>query len=49
MKELDSEVAGGSEDHEQTQPKSQTQLSNTVRLVVEQPPGLLTEEIGKDV
>ena len=48
MKELGSEVAGGSEDSQQTQPKSKTQLS-TLRLVGEQPPGLLTKEIGKDV
>ena len=31
MKELDSEVAGGSEDSQQIQPKSQTQLSRTER------------------
>ena len=49
MKELDSEVAGGSEDSQQIQPKSKTQLSRTVRLVSEQPSGLLTHEIGKDV
>ena len=49
MKELDSEVAGGSEDSQQIQPKSKTQLSRTVRLVSEQPSGLLTKEIGKDV
>ena len=48
MKELGSEVAGGSEDSQQTQPKSKTQLL-TGRLVGEQPPGLLTKEIGKDV
>ena len=46
MKELDSEVAGGSEDSQQIQPKSKTQLSRTVRLVSEQPPGLLTKGIG---
>ena len=49
MKELDSEVAGGSEDSQQIQPKSKTQLSRTERLVSEQPPGLLIPEIGKDV
>ena len=49
MKELDSEVAGGSEDSQQVQPKSKTQLSRTVRPVSEQPPGLLSKEIGKDV
>ena len=49
MKELDSEVAGGSADSQQIQPKSKTHLSRTVRLVSEQPPGLLTTEIGKDV
>ena len=49
MKELGSEVAGGSDDHQQTQPTSKTQLSSTVRLVGEQPPCLLTKEIGKDV
>ena len=49
MKELDSEVAGGGEDSQQIQPKSKTQLSRTERPVSEQPPGLLTEEIGKDV
>ena len=49
MKELDSEVAGGSEDSQQIQPKSKTQLSRTGRPVSEQPPGLLSQEIGKDV
>ena len=49
MKELGSEVAGGNEDSQQTQPKSKTQLSSTVRPVSEQPPGLLTKEIEKDV
>ena len=48
MKELDSEVAGG-EDSQQIQPKSKTQLSRTGRIACEQPPGLLTQEIGKDV
>ena len=49
MKELDSEVAGGSEDSQQIQPKSKTQSSSTGRRVSEQPPGLLTKEIGKDI
>ena len=45
--EMDSEVAGGSEDSQQSQPKSKNQLSSTVRPVSEQPPGLLTKEIKK--
>ena len=49
MKELYSEAAGGGDDSKQIQPKSKTQLSSTERLVSEQPPGLLTMEIGKDV
>ena len=49
MKELESEVAGGSENSQQIQPKSKTQLSRTVRPVSEQPYGLLTQEIRKDV
>ena len=49
MKDLDSEAAGGSEDSLQIQPKSKTQLSSTERPVKEQPPGLLTKEIGQDV
>ena len=40
MKELDSEVAGGSEDSQQIQPKSKTQLSGVVKPVSEQPSGL---------
>ena len=48
MKELDSKVAGDSEDSQQIQPKSKTQ-SRTVRLVSQQPLGLLAKEIGKDV
>ena len=36
-------------DFQQIQPKSKTQLSSTGRLVSEQPPGLLTNEIEKDV
>ena len=42
MKELDSEVVGSSEDSQQIQPKSKTQLSRMVRPVSEQPSGLLT-------
>ena len=49
MKELGSEVAGGSEDSQQIQPRSKNQLSSTERPVSEQPPGLLTKEIEKDV
>ena len=50
MKELGSEVPGGSEDSEQTQPKSKTQLLSTERLVKsEQPSGVLTQEIEKGV
>ena len=41
MKELSSEVAGGSENSQQIQPTSKTQLSRTVRPVSEQPLGLL--------
>ena len=50
MTELDSEVAGGSEDSQQIQPKSKTELSRTVRPVSEQPTGLFTqlEEIDMD-
>ena len=50
MEELGSKVAGGSEDSQQTQPRSKTQLLSTVRPVKsEQPSGLLTQEIEKDV
>ena len=49
MKELDSEVAGSSKDSQRIQPKSETQLSRTVRPVSEQPYGSFTQEIGKDV
>ena len=50
MKELGSEDAGGSEDSQQIQPRSKTQLSSTGRPVKsEQPSGLLTQEIEKDV
>ena len=50
MKELGSEVAGGSEDSQQTQPKSRTQLSSTERPVSGQPTSLFTqlEEIDID-
>ena len=49
MKELDSEVGESNEDSQQILTTSKTQLSRTVRLVNEQPSGLLTQEIGKDV
>ena len=50
MKELGSEVAGGSEDSQQNQPKSITQLLSTVRLVKsEEPSGSLALEIEKGV
>ena len=49
MKELDSKVAGGSEDSQQIQPNSKTQLSRTGRPVGEQLSGLLTQEIRKYV
>ena len=50
MKELGPEVAGGSEDAQQTQPKSKTQLLCTVRAVKrEQPSGSFTQEIEKGV
>ena len=49
MKELGSKVAGSSEDSPQIQPKSKTQSSRTVRPVCEQPSGLFTKEIEKDV
>ena len=50
VKELDSEVAGSSEDSQQIQPKSKTQLSRTGRPVSEQPTGSFTqfEEIDID-
>ena len=49
-KELGSEVAGGSEDSQQIQPKSKTQLSSTERLVKsEQPSGSSAQEIDKRV
>ena len=46
---MDSEVAGGSEDSQQLQQKSKTQPPSSERLVSEQPPCLLTKEIGNDV
>ena len=46
LKELDSEVAGSSEDTQRIQPKSKTQLSRTGGPVGEQP---LTQEIVKVV
>ena len=50
MKKLGSEVAGGSEDSQQTQPKSKTQLLSTERPVKsEQPSSSLTQEIEKGV
>ena len=50
MKELGSEDAGGGKDSQQTQPRSKTQSSSTVRPVKsEQPTGSLTQEIGKGV
>ena len=50
MKELLSEAAGGSEDSQQTQPKSKTQLLSTERPVkCEQPSGSLTQESEKGV
>ena len=48
-KESDSEVAGGSEDSQQVQPKSKTQLSRTLRPVSGKPSGSFTREIRKDV
>ena len=50
MKELGSEVAGGSEDSQQIQPKTKTPTVRTVRhLKSEQPSGSLTQEIDKGV
>ena len=50
MKELGSEVAGGSEESQQTQPKSKTQLFSTERPVKsEHPSGSLTQEIETGV
>ena len=49
MKELCSEVAGGSEDSQQIQPTSKIQLSCTVRPVSEQPTGLFTQHEEIDI
>ena len=50
MKELGSEVAGGSEDSEQTQPKKKNPIVRTRRLVLaEQPSGSSAQEIHKRV
>ena len=50
MKESGSEVAGGSEDSQQTQPKINNPIVSTGRLVKsEQPYGSLTQEIDKGV
>ena len=50
MKELDSEVAGGNQDSQQTQPTSKTQLLSTGRPVKSvQPSGSLTQEIANGV
>ena len=50
MKELGSEVAGGSEDSQQTQPRAKTQLSIAERPVKsEQPSGSLTHETERGV
>ena len=49
-KELGSEIAGGREDSQQTQPKTKNPIVRTVRLVKsEQPSGSLSQEIDKDV
>ena len=48
MKELGSEVAGGSEDSQQTQPKIKNPIVRTGRLVLrEQPSSSSGEEIDK--
>ena len=50
MKELGSEVAGGGEDSQQTQPKTKNPIVRTVRLVKsEQPSGSSVQEIDKRV
>ena len=49
MKELDSEVAGGSEDSQQIQPQSKTQLSRTERPVSGQPTGSFTQLQERDI
>ena len=49
-KELGSEIAGGSEDSQQTQPKTKNPIVSTGRPVKsEQPSGSLTQEINKGV
>ena len=48
MKELGSEVAGGGEDSQQTQPKTKNAIVGTGRLVLsEQPSGSTAKEIDK--
>ena len=50
MKELGSEVAGGGEDSQQTQPKTKNPIVRTGRLVKsEQPSGSSAQEIDKRV
>ena len=50
MKELGSDVAGGSEDSQQTQPKTKNPIVRTVRPVKsEQPSGSIAQEIDKRV
>ena len=50
MKELGSEVAGGSEDSQQTQPKTKSPIVRTKRPVrSEQPSGSSAQEIDKRV
>ena len=50
MKEFGSEVAGGGEDSQQTQPKTKNPIVRSGRPVKsEQPPGSLTQEIEKGV
>ena len=50
MKEKDSEVAGGSEDSQQTQPKTKNPIVRTERLVKsEQPSSSFAQEIDKGV
>ena len=50
MQELGSEVAGGSEDSKQTQPKTKHPIVGTGRLVLsEQPSGSSAQEIDKGV
>ena len=50
MKTLGSKVAGGSEDSQQTQPKTKSPVVRTVRPVKsEQPSCSLTQEIDKGV